>query len=490
MIGVWLLAAASLAAPEVEPGDPAEPGADPIEEGQTGPDRSAPPPVVPAAILELPQPTRHDLGGGSEAWHVRVPEVRKVAVSVTVAAGTVELDRTWTFDHRAMGWMMDVAAGTYGASELSEFKDLNEIDLWSSLGHHGGTVALAVPKDQLATGLELQRMVLQQPSFPKRDLKRYLKDQQLFYQVDGPASQRALASSAMAYAWLPAEHPYGTRPDLDGLKGVKPSALSKLHQRWLGAGPVQLMVVGDVAWSEVEPALRAMVARVGKSAPLPDELEVPLPKSRVVAVDLPGQEQVAVRMRTPGPSMNDADRTAMRAANWVFGGHFLSRLNTNLREEKGFTYGAGSRFRSGLRWGSVTVSVDVATENTAATIAEIRAELGRVMAGDVTADELDAARRNDLSAWNQTLQSADSAMELYGEIVSDRTTLDALRDRVTDIGAVTPDDTQRVAARWWGPDQPRVWVFVGDRTQLAPQLEQAGLEVQWVEPSDAILGRF
>lgn len=510
-------------------------------EGPAGPDRSAPPEVGDSPLLSYAAPERHTIAPGVEAWYVQVPGVRKVAVHAVLGRGMVEWGKTPNFPNRALGALADVAAGDLSGAELSTARDINEIDLWSLLRLHDGEVSLLVPVESLAKGVELQRLVLAEPSFPKKDVKRWILDQQLFYTVEAPASQAQLAGSALAYAWFPADHPYGVRPDLSQLSSVKGKDLVKRWSDLMTNAPITVLVAGDLPWSAAEGHVKTLVQGLGKDLPKGEALPVTPPEGkRLVAVDMPGQPQAAIRVRIPAPTRDHADAPEMMAANFVLGGYFLSRLNRNLREEKGFTYGAGSSYSYTETYGFVTVSVDVKSENVAATIAEIEHELAGLYAPapapppapepppppppappekgkgkgkaapapapepppppppppDPLAGELLAARRSFAAEWNRWFERADSAMSLYRSLLRQEQTIEAARQVISDVGAVAPDDVRRVASEWLSPDDARVWVIVGDRKAIEPELTKAGLteangfKVQWTNPNDAILGKF
>lgn len=455
-----------------------------------GPLRTVPPAVVPPTPLELPEPEIYTLSPGVEVWHVRVPSVRKVAVHVVLREGLVELVGTPNQTARAAGWMVDAAAGPHSASELSLLKDLHEVDLWSRIGMHDGSVSLVAPREELELGLELQRLVLREPTFPKKDLKRYLRDQQLFYTVSAPASQARVASYAMAHAWFPADHPYGARPDLAELKRIRPGTLSNLYDAWLSSVPITAVVVGDLSFEEIEAPLAEMLQGLGVDRPPAAALAVPDPRPRVLAVDMPGQSQVAVRLRTPAPPEAHEDSVGMQAIQWILGGHFLSRMNRVLREERGYTYGSGASYRSGPTWGSLTFSVDVGSENLADTVTVIQEQIDAVLEQGVEAEELEAARRSFVQEWNTTRQTAGQAARLYLTALEEGVSIETMRSRRESLASLTAEDAIRVGQAWMGPDAPRIWVFVGDRAKMEPQLAELGLEAEWIDPDRAVLGNF
>jgi zinc protease len=481
---------------------PAETGASPTStpvEPQ-GPDRSRPPPVQESPLLEHPAPEVHPIAPGVEAWHVQVPGVRKVAVHLVMGRGIYEWKGDPTFPNRAVGVLADMAAGDLSGAELSTERDMHEVDLWSALRLHDGELSLLVPKDWLSKGLELQKLVLTEPAFPKKDVKRWILDQQLYYTVEGPASQAVLANSTLAYAWFPPNSPYGVRPDLNELALVKSKDLQKRWADLLQNVPITAIVVGDLPWSEIEKPLTELLAGTGRGVPAGQTLEIKPPeKTQVLAVDMKGQEQVAIRLRMAAPPRNHEDSAEMMASNFVLGGYFLSRLNRNLREEKGFTYGAGSQYVFTETYGSVTVSVDVKPENLAETVTEIEGELKGLYAPapaaeegpDLLAEELLASRRTFASDWNRYFERADSAMGLYRSILRQKQTVAQARQVVLDVGAAAPADVRRVSEQWFGPEAPRTWIIVGDRASIEAELIDAGLVgAKWLTPTDAILGKF
>lgn len=470
---------------------PAEPVAVPAP---AGPDRSGPPPLAESVLLDLPEPQVIELGPGVQALYVRAPGVRKLSVDVVLRRGMVDLDHLPTQVGRSTGALADVAAGTLTGAALSSEEDLVEAELYSAARLHEVEVSLEVPIDDpagLARAFELQRLVLREPAFPKKDLKRWVTDQQLYYTVNGPASQAQLASSTLAFAWFPADHPYGVRPDLSQLAAVKSKTLQAHWAGWLRGSPITVLVVGDVDWAAVEAPIRKLVDGIGAAGPVGPAVPITPPSAtRIVAVDLPGQEQVAIRMRTAAPTRDDPDAAAMSAVNFILGGQFLSRLNRNLREDKGYTYGAGSSYTWGRTDGALTVAVDVKTVNLAESLREIERELGRLCTEPVTADELDAAVRGYNVDWNRTFETATQAASAYRRGLSNELDIGQMHDRVAAVKAVDPERARATADKWFGEDAPKLWVLVGDRKTIEPELAELGWSPEWIDPRDAILGKF
>lgn len=489
---VALAAALALAA---TPSDP--PAAAPTEAAPAaapapppGPDRTKPPAVAAPTLRTLAEPTVHTVGA-ARVHHIQVPDVRKVSVILSLGRGAVDLDgqpREWT---RALGALWAEATKTHPADELALLLDLNDVDLSTQVGPHAGFVELQVPKEKVDVAFSLGRELLTEPTLHKKDVARWIRDRKVWLELNGPSSQSAVADSALTFAWYPADHPYGARPDPLAAAEVTSKQLKAGFASWLSDVPVDVLIVGDLPWSAVEAAVTAMVDGLGASGERSPDLHLtPTPGTRVYAIDMPGQAQVAVRMQTTAPWRPDGDYPASQALNWALGGNFLSRLNSNLREEKGYTYGARSRYFADDTRGSFSVGVDVPSGVLASTVTEIDRELQRTVDAGVTADELDAAWRAMAKDWNETYADAGTATGAYFDGFEHRESMAERQARLQSLDATTPLDVQRVAATVFGAETPRVWVFVGDKAAIEAQLAGFGWTLTWVSPEAALLGTF
>lgn len=459
-------------------------------EGPPAPDRSHPPAVEAPELLTLPDPEIHALAPGVEAWFVRVEGVRHVEVSVIVQNGRLQRKES------AAAWYAtsataDVATSALDSSAVAELEDLHGMDVYTSLGALQGTIGFDAARDDLVDAWRLLDQVIHTSEPPKADLKRFVADQKQWYTIDGPASQGAVASAALTYAWFPSDHPYGERPALGDYSALTTRAIKNLYTDWLHNGPVRVLVVGDLPWAEAEPYVLAAVKGIGLATPRAVAVPfVPPSQTRVIGVDMPGQKQAALQLRFAAPRTGAPDRVPFWVTNWVLGGHFLSRLNTNLREEKGYTYGAGSSYHLDRTLGYTTVGADVQSEHVADAIVEIEEELARLAAEGVPAGELAMAHRSLSADWNSQLQTAGSAAGLYAALSYADEPISERRGRYQDLANLTTAETRAAAQAWMGAGQPRVWVVVGDRGDVAPQLDTLGWTVEWITPKQAILGGF
>jgi zinc protease len=452
-------------------------------------DRTVPPAVIPPEILALPSPEEHAIGD-ARVLLVRVPGARKVMVELIARRGSLDLAGWPTPATRTLGWGMDLASSAHDAEDLALAEDLHDVDLSSWVGQHSSGVDLTAPREDLAVGVGLLGELYREPALPGSELARYRRDTIRWLEGDAASDPRNVADQALAFAWFPADSPFGARPDLDAWAHVKRGPVAKLHDALLAA-PLVFLVVGDVGWADVEPLLTPVAAGIGSVGDA--EHDAPIAANtglHVIAVDMPAADQATIRLRTNAPWRDDPDRVPATVLDFNLGGSFLSRLNSNLREEKGWTYGVDSWLLTGETRGHWTVSVDVPKEHCKDAIDEIAHELDDVVQTGLTGDEIASARNSIVSGWNDTLLTAPGAAGLYESLFYDRDTIEGATARMRRLDEVTVDETRRVAAKYFAADDARTWVVVGDRKAIEPQLAALGWAPVWITPSEAVLGSF
>ncbi|HMV65788.1 MAG TPA: insulinase family protein [Myxococcota bacterium] len=455
------------------------------------PDRSQFPAVQPPTLLAHAAPQVAVLHPGATLQLAPSPGASKVALTVTFGAGIAELgmadEETWS----AMAYLWDAATTTRDADALSIEEDIEQIELWSSGSGHQITLSLVVPRERVDKGLELLDDVLHHPAMPGADLKLYKRDQKNWYLYEAMNDPASVSSSAMRYTWYPRDVYYGTPPDLRALGKIRAADMRADHRELLRSAPVTVFAAGDLTLTDLSGPLTRILADVGVDKPAARPVNTSTPTGeRLIAVDLPGAEQTSIRLRLAAPTLKDPDAIPFSAVNWALGGAFLSRLNRNLREDKGWTYGIGSSYATDVAKATWSVSVMVATANTGGAITEIRGEIAKVAADGITADEISGAWREDAATWNNTFLDVEEVAGLYANLAWTEETVDQRRQRIEAGRAISPEATQNVASRWLGPDATRLWVVVGNRAGMEAQLTAAGLRPQWIEASDAILGTF
>jgi zinc protease len=234
-----------------------------------------------------------------------------------------------------------------------------------------------------------------------------------------------------------------------------------------------LIAVGGAKPEEVLRALKSAFAGWTPSAsrpPPPPQAKLPETRERLLLVDFPGKPQSVLIVGQPAVPRSSPDYLALRAFNSALGGSFTSRLNQNLREQHGYTYGAGSQFSFGVSRGPFAANTSVKTDVTGAALGEVLSELNRILAAPLTPEELDKARALLAYELVGTLSHADRLAEAVQEIYLGGLPPDELSTTVSRLQALTPESVLAAARRALDPARMTISI-AGDAAKVGPQLE-------------------
>jgi predicted Zn-dependent peptidase len=453
------------------------------------PDRSKPPAPGPPAKLDLPAIQKFALSNGIPVLFIERHKVPLVQVAVVVRAGAAVDPRGKAGLANLTAEMLDRGAGGRSALELSDAVDHLGADLSAGAGWDQSVVGLNVPSQRLAEALPILSDVVRRPAFPAEELERVRKEllTELLQWRDEP---RALIRVAFARA-LYGEHPYGrvTEGSERSVRGMTRAELQNFHASYFAPGNVTLIAAGDVTaqalQGRLEEAFGSWSGNAVQPAPVPAS---PEPRARSVwLVDLPEAAQSEIRIGRVGPPRKTPDYFPLVVANTLLGGSFTSRLNQNLRETHGYTYGAGSAFDFRLSSGPFFAAAAVQTDKTAPALSEFFKELEGIRR-PVPEDELARAR-------NYVALRYPAGFETVGELagkLEDKALFELPDDFFTTymdrVAKVTAADLARVTAEWIDP-RSVVVVVVGDRKKIEAGIRALNLGPVKVLTADDILGR-
>jgi len=189
---------------------------------------------------------------------------------------------------------------------------------------------------------------------------------------------------------------------------------------------------------------------------------------------MPGSTQTTLALAQPGISVTDPDSTALRVMNAVLGGGFTSRINLNLRERHGYTYGASSNLDLGRDVGLLTLQTNVSTESTAASIRELLNEVAGMRDAPVGAEELARAKDSLSLSLPAGFTTGSSTAAAVGQLYLADLPPDYYQNLPAAIAQTDAEDVQAVARAHLRPEEMKV-VAVGDPAQIDPQLTQLAL---------------
>jgi zinc protease len=356
-------------------------------------------------------------------------------------------------------------------------------------------ISLNAISGELASSLELFSDVLLNPTFPEVELAR-LKAQSIAAIQQQKSQPRGIASRLFPSLIYGQGHAYsnpfsgiGTE---ETVKSMTVDELRAFYRRWVRPDNATLLIVGDTTLKQIEPLLEQRLA--GWKAP-PEPLQskqlasVALPtKPRIFLVNRTGAEQSLLFAVHVAPPRSDPDNIAFETVNTVLGGSFISRLNMNLRQDKHWSYGAGTSLIDAKGQRPFVISAMVQTDKTAESIQETLKELrGLIGAHQATETEIRAAKDTlvlTLPGSNETSREVASS---YADILTFGLPDGYLNDYVDKVDALNAADLQSAATRLVHPDA-LTWVVVGDVAAIEPPIRKLGLgEVKVLDADGAVL---
>jgi predicted Zn-dependent peptidase len=438
------------------------------------PDRTRPPQPGLPPTLNLPAIQKLQLANGLPVWLVELHEVPVVQVNLLVFSGTAN-DPAGKFGVASLtAAMLQEGAGSRSSLELADAVDFLGADLSVTSGSDSSAVRLHVPGSRLADALPIMADVAQRPTFPREELER-LRTERLTNVIqarDNPATINATAFARILYG---PTHRYGTPAagTAATLRSITVDDLRGYYTNAFQPGNAALIVVGDVTAARVLPLLELSFGRWTSAASPPVPARLPNADQHalriIYLIDKPGAPQSQIRIGWIGVPRSTPDYFPIEVMNTILGGSFSSRLNLNLREKNGYTYGAGSSFDMRLSAGPFFAAAAVQTDKTADAIREFINELNGIAARLVPADELARARNYLALRFPADFESTGDISRQLENLLVYKLPDDYFSKYVASIGAVTAADVQRVARRYVQPNR-FAFVVTGDKAAIEPAI--------------------
>ena len=439
-------------------------------------EKQSPPPAATPKPFTLPAVTRFELPNGLKVRMVQYGSIPKVGISLVTQTGNADeaASEVWLAD--LVGDMLQQGTTTRSAEDLArQFAEMggpltvtvndNQTRLTSHVFSASGPQAVATIAD-----------VIRNPRLPESEVAR-LKANWIRNLSIQRSQQQQLANEKFWNVLYP-DQPYGRYfPTEEMLKGYAVDQVRNFYDRNFGAARSAIYVVGRFDQAAMERAIRQSFADWRRGNP-PSEIKVAAAGGRkVYLVDRPGAVQSTVMIGLPTIDPSSADYVPLLVTDSLLGGSFGSRITSNIREQKGYTYSPFSTVNIRLHAGTWFEQADVTTNVTGPSIKEIFGEIDRLRGEAPPADELRGIQNNLAGIF--VLQNSSRAgiinqlafLDLYG------LPEDYLRNFVQRVFAVTPAEVQRIARQYLDPSKMAI-VVVGDKKTISEQILPYGEVVQ------------
>ena len=431
--------------------------------------------------FHFPKFERSELSNGLGVIAVHLPGRALVSASLVLPAGAVDEPAEQGGVTSLMARALTEGTKHHDAIGLTEAAERLGASLHAEAGWDGLSISVDVPAERLSQALELAAEVAMEPTFPDADVER-MRDERLNDLLQAKADPRRRGDDAFVQTIYAEGTPY-SRPSAgteDTVPSLNADATRALHARLLDPARMTLIVGGDL--DAVGTDVRSIAeARFGAWSPngssvAPSKPSItPARRERLVRViHRPGAVQTEIRVGHVGLPRLIPDFHAVSVMSAILGGLFNSRLNRKLREEKGYTYGAGAGFDMRRGPGPFAVRAAVNTEVTVPAIVDMLAELEKMRSAPPAASELHAARDYLVGVFPLRFETPPAVVGAIAGLLIHGLPMDELDRYRPSIEAVSDADVHGVATRHIRPDELAI-VLVGDADAILPGLEGAAL---------------
>lgn len=429
------------------------------------------PAILPLPVLgappvpRVPRPERHTLANGLRVISAPRHGVPQVVLRLVLPAGSAADPAEYPGTAALVGHLLTEGTATLAAEALHARLDLLGAAIHPYVGHDFVEVELVLLSETLREGVSLLAEIVTAPSFPGHEVERIRAESldALVARLDEPSN---VADDRAALEVFGSHHPYGI-PSFGteaGITSVPRQALIDFHARHYRPAHAFLVAAGEFDAAELREALEQSFAGwTGEAPPVvyPPSQPVPPLAGRLALTEWEDAAQSEIRIAGAGMPRRHPDWIRAGVANFLLGGSTITgRLGANLREDKGWTYGARSHFSAGIVHGGWVADTAVDVGVTAAAVAEMVREMRRLMDEPVDPAELRRAK-------DALMLSLPRVFETPAGVASRLATIEAYGlphdwwDRFpSEVEAVTVDDVREMARRHFNPDH-LVRVVVG-----------------------------
>ena len=428
--------------------------------------------------LKVPTWTTTKLSNGAQLIVSERRSLPLVSVSITLLGGTNQFEKPDKTGVAAFTTqMLREGTKTRTAEQLALDLQLLGTNVGASVGEESGSLTFLATTEKVQPTLDILADMLLNSTFPAPALER-LRGQRLVQLAQQNALPGVIGRQVFSRVLYGAAHPFGQYATETTIKAVTRDDVVTFHREYFQPGRALITVVGDIDQATARAALEKALSAWTSGGQKPDFSYPAIPQARKTAiylVDKPGAAQSVFNIGFPGPPRSTPDYMALQVMNFILGGHFQSRLNANIREEKGYSYGVGSGFSYGKGPGPFNAGGDVVTNKTADALNEFMKELRGILGGrPITDDEMKQARETLIQRLPNQFGTVSGIGSSITSLYVNDLPMDYYQNYPKAVMAVTKDDVLRVAKKYLDLEQLNI-VIVGDRKTIEAPLKATGV---------------
>jgi zinc protease len=424
----------------------------------------------------LPAIEKTKLSNGLSVWIVKQNELPIVSMNMVFkSGGTLDpADKSGVSSFTAN--MLNQGTKSRSANDIANQLQSIGASVNAGAGWDSTNVSMQSLTKNFDQALDIYSDVIVNPSFPGTEFesnRRRLLGQ-LFQRKSNPTAVAGVVYDKVLYG----NQPYGRQlsGDEKSVKALTRDDLATFYQSNYHPNNATLIVVGDIDSKTLKPKLeKAFAGWSSGNVPSMDVSKMEMmAKAGIYLVDKPGAAQSSVSIGQVGIERSNPDYYAIQVMNAILGGGGSARLFMNLREDKGYTYGAYSRFTPRLGAGPFAASAEIQTGSTKESIVEFLKELNGIRGAiPVSQDELETNKQSLIRRFPAGFETVGAISGQLSNLVVYGLPDTYFNDYISKVNAVTIDDVNRVANKYLDPSKMAI-VIVGDRKTVESGLKELG----------------
>jgi predicted Zn-dependent peptidase len=441
-------------------------------------DRNVQPTPGPTPTIHIPTWTRATLPNGAELVVVEKHDLPLASVTINFVGGGYSFepaDKLGVASFTAQ--MLSEGTTTKTGEQLADAQQLLGTQIAAGVAGESGSIGFTALKDKLAPALALVADMLEHPTFPADALER-IRGRTLVALQQQKDQPNAIASNVFSKVVYGDTHPYGRVVNERTVRAITRDDVVAFHKAYFQPGRAVITVAGDVNPADVRRVVAQQLAGWEKGGARPTFAYPEPPPAHaptIYLVDKPGAAQSVFAIGLTGPARDTPDYYALQVMNAIFGGLFQSRINHNIREVKGYSYGVSSAFAFGRGPGPFRAGGGIVTAKTDSALIEFMKEF-KGARGDVpfTDDEIAQGKASLIQGLPRRFSSVEAISASVASLYVQGLPETFYNEFAKNVDAVTRDDLVRVAKKYLDVDHLNI-VIVGDRSTIEAPLRATGI---------------
>ena len=441
-------------------------------------DRSKIPPPGKAPELRVPTWTRTTLANGAVLIVSEKHDLPLVSFSILFSGGA---DQFETADKRGLASvvasMLSEGTTTRDGEALSNALQLLGASVGAGIGSESGSIGFVSITGQFQPTLDILADMMLHSTFPAPALER-IRAQRLVALASARAQPGAVARRVFPKVVYGTAHPFGQLSSDDTFKAITRDDVVAFAKSYFQPRRAAIVVAGDITPAAAKTAVEKSLSGWPAGGSKPSFAYPALPPKQpttIYLVDKPGAAQSTFAIGLAGPPRSKPDYYALEVTDTLLGGMFQSRLNANIREEKGLSYGVSSSFGFGMGPGPFRAGGDIISGKSDVALTEFMKELRGIQGSrPITDEEIQTSKASLVQSLPGMFGSVTSIGAAIGQLWFLGLPDGYYQKYGAKVNAVTKDDMMRVAKQYIDLDHLSI-VIVGDRAAIEGPLKATGV---------------